>query len=177
MSSLATLVMLVALAPAAEAVCITPTRPAIAAQRLPAGSLARPSEGIRDESERSIVGFWQTTFYIGATTDIWDQAFELWHADGTEVALDNAVPPILGNVCLGTWKQVGRTIHLLHYAWNWNPDGTKAGIFKLEATVTVGQNGRTFSGNYISDSFDTDGKIINELHAEGTIRGTRITVD
>jgi hypothetical protein len=178
--SLIVTAFVVALAPGAEAACITPDRSASAIKRiLPPPSLARAGNAgpVAESSGSSIVGFWQTTFYVGDTTNVWDQAFELWHADGTELAVDNAVPPVLGNVCIGVWQQLGRTIKLRHYTWNWNPDGTKAGVFQLEMTVTVGRGGDTFEGTYVSDSFDLDGKVIPELHGEGVVRASRITAD
>ena len=130
-----------------------------------------------DASDTSIVGLWFTTFYAGDGPDVWDQAYEQWHSDGTELALDNAVPPSLGNVCVGVWKQEGRTIRLSHFTFNWNPDGTKAGTFTLFMTATVERGGKTFSGRYVSDSYDLDGNVIPELHGEGVVRATRITVD
>jgi len=173
-------VLLFTLSSTAAANCIVPNHGASGAVRLvPPPTLAgQPSTAGGEAAETSsITGFWSTTFFMGNTADIWDEAFELWHDDGTEIALDNAVTPALGNVCLGTWKQTGRTIRLLHYAWNWNPDGTKAGIFQLTATITLDRGGQTFTGTYVSDSFDTGGSVIAELHGEGVIRGRRITVD
>jgi hypothetical protein len=97
--------------------------------------------------------------------------------DGTELAVDNAVPPLLGNVCIGVWKSTGsRSIRLRHMTWNWNPDGTPAGTFPL-VTASVSQDGRTYEGTFVSDSFDLQGNVIPALHAEGTLRGVRITVD
>src|SRR5262245_16361598 len=127
-----------------------------------------------------IVGMWATEFTANTPQGpkLWDQGFELFHADGTEVALDNAVPPSLGNVCVGVWKSVGpKTIKMRHLAFNWNPDGTVAGTFLLLLTATVNQDGRSYDGTFESDSFDVDGKVIPDFHAVGTVKGTRITVD
>lgn len=126
----------------------------------------------------SIVGLWHTTFISGGA--LWDEAFEQWHSDGTELAVDNAVPPVLGNVCVGVYKQTGqRTYSLRHVTWNWDPSQASpfAGSFLLLMTVTVDKGGNTFSGSFVSDSFDTLGNIIPELHAEGTVSSERITVD
>jgi hypothetical protein len=125
----------------------------------------------------SIVGLWHTTFISGGA--VWDEAFEQWHSDGTETALDNAVPPFLGNVCLGVYEQAGpRTYKLRHVAWNWDETGTKlAGSFLLLMTVTTDPHGDSFTGSFVSDSFDTFGNKIDALHAEGSVSGERITVD
>ena len=177
-SAAATLVVLAS--PRVEAACITPdvsARSAAARIVPPQVLAAAQTKAVIDSSGLSIVGLWSTTFYVGESSDVWDQAFELWHSDGTELAVDNAVPPILGNVCVGVWNQVGRTIRLKHLTWNWNLDGSKAGTFLLEMTVSVERGGDVFSGTYVSDSFDLAGVKIPELHAEGVVRGERITVD
>jgi hypothetical protein len=65
-----------------------------------------------------IVGLWFVTF---KTNDgkLWDKGFQQYHADKTELSVDNAVPPALGNVCVGVWKVVGpRTVKLRHVTWN-----------------------------------------------------------
>lgn len=129
-----------------------------------------------DDDDASIVGLWSTVFYAGDGPGIWDQAFEQWHSDGTELALDNGVPPAMGNVCLGIWKQNGKAITLYHVAWNWDYDGHLAGTFELRMTVTLDSRGRTFSGQYVSDSYDLQGNAIPDLHAEGVVRGKRISV-
>jgi hypothetical protein len=130
-----------------------------------------------NSNNSSIVGLWHTTFISGGS--VWDEAFEQWHSDGTETALDNAVPPLLGNVCLGVYKQAGqRTYKLRHLAWNWDETGTKlAGSFLLLMTVTTDPHGDTFSGSFVADSFDTFGNKLDDLHAEGSVSGERINVD
>ena len=129
-------------------------------------------------SNGSIVGLWNTTFLLGNGPAIWDQGFEQWHSDGTELNVDNAVPPSLGNVCVGVYKQSGpRTYKLRHVTWNWDLSGNLTGTFLLLMTVTVSPNGDTFTGSYVSDSFDLNGQVIPALHAEGVVNGKRITVD
>jgi hypothetical protein len=137
-----------------------------------------PTSAVGDAGgENSIVGLWATTFYLGEGPTVWDQAYEQWHSDGTELAVDNGVPPILGNVCVGIWKQVGRTITLRHITWNWNLDGSKAGTFVLLMTARVDRGGNSFSGTYVAESYDLDGNIVPELHADGVVSGTRILPD
>src|SRR5258706_14884312 len=97
---------------------------------------------------------------------------------GTELNLDNGVPPSLGNVCVGVWKSVApRTVKLRHLAWNWNPDGTKAGTFLLIMTVKLDRHGRAYSGKFVADSFDLDGHLIDVAHVDGTVEAKRITLD
>jgi hypothetical protein len=131
-----------------------------------------------ESSNNSIVGLWNTTFLLGKGPAIWDQGFEQWHSDGTELNVDNAVPPSLGNVCVGVYKQTGpRTYKLRHVTWNWDLSGNLTGTFLLLMTVTVDPRGDTFTGSYVSDSFDLNGQVIPALHADGVVSGQRITVD
>ena len=144
--------------------------------RLQAQGKASAQASDKAADANQIVGMWAAEFLTAA--GVWDQGFELFHADGTEVAVDNAVPPALGNVCVGVWKSAGPgTVKLRHMTWNWNPDGSKAGTFLLLVTATVSRDGNVYEGTFVSDSFDVDGNIIPDWHAEGTVRGTRITVD
>ena len=162
-------------ATAAEATCV---------QKVPQLRMLHPTVPLRQPGnaddhggDASIVGLWHINFAMGDGTP-YDEAFEMWHADGTEVTLDNAVSPSFGNICLGVWKQVGpRTVKLTHVGWNWNADGTVAGTFWLWMTATVDRNGGTFTGTFTTDSYDVSGNVIPALHAAGTVNGTRITPD
>jgi hypothetical protein len=169
------------LQPSAQAACasggkkvgLAPSKLALKLQNQ--GSNGQGENGGANNS--SIVGLWHTTFISGGA--LWDEAFEQWHSDGTELAIDNAVPPLLGNVCVGVYKQTGpRTYSLRHVTWNWDASGAPlAGTFLLLMTVTVDKSGNTFSGHFVSDSFDTFGNKIDNLHAEGSVSSERITVD
>jgi len=139
-----------------------------------AGAAATDDPG----DSNAIVGLWQVTFLLGDGPTIYDQGFELFHADGTELNVDNGVPPSFGNVCVGVWKPVGpRTVKLRHVTWNWDENGKLAGTFLLLMTVTVDRRGNAYAGSYVSDSFDLQGKVIPELHAEGVVKATRIGVE
>jgi hypothetical protein len=149
--------------------------PQLQLQQKGPGAAAQAADGPKDAKD--FVGMWLTEFRLTGG-QLWDQGFELFHADGTEVNISNAVSPSLGNVCVGVWKGTGhRTIKLRHMAWNWNPDGTVAGTFLLLVTATLSKDGNVYEGSFLSDSYDTAGVVIPALHAEGTVRGTRIDVD
>jgi hypothetical protein len=156
-------------------------QPRLQAQRSPAAQLSAAAQASdKSASGHQIVGMWATIFFADTPMGpaLWDQGFELFHEDGTELAIDNAVPPSLGNVCIGVWKSLGpKTIKLRHMTFNWNADGTPAGTFLLLLTATVSQDGKGYAGTFVSDSFDLNGDPIAAYHAEGTVRGTRITVD
>ena len=123
-------------------------------------------------NSQTVTGMWFAQFYKGTSTELWNQGFQLFHADGTEVSVDNAVPPSLGNVCVGVWKTSGsKTIKLRHLTWNWNADGTLAGIFQLEVTLRLDRHGNAYAGTYVSDSFDLvqqrDPRAARRGHREG----------
>src|SRR6185369_17479967 len=160
----------------ANATCFDrPLQRGVGAPRLQHNGSNAP--GFIDRDDNSIVGMWAVNFFDGSGA-LWDQGFELFHADGTEVNVDNGVPPSMGNVCVGVWKVVApRTVKLRHLAWNWNPDGSKAGTFLLLMTVKLDRHGPAYSGKFVADSFDLDGQKIDAAHVEGTVEATRITVD
>jgi hypothetical protein len=89
---------------------------------------------------------------------VYDQAFQQFHAGGTEMMLSRGVPPVLGNVCVGVWKQVGaRTFKLKHMSWNRNPDGSFAGTFEMEVTLRLDRRTSNYSGTWVAENFDVAG--------------------
>ena len=149
------------------------------AQKTPFNRALPPLLGAATSSaHESIVGLWQTSFLVGSGPDVAYQGFQQWHLGGTEAMVDNGVPPSLGNVCVGVWKQAARrTYKLRHTTFNWDAEGNRAGTFVMLMTVTLDRRGNTFAGTYVADSFDLSGAVIPELHAEGAVRSVRITVD
>lgn len=143
----------------------------------PAGAAGMPDE--RDDTRpASIVGLWRVAFFVGDGPDIAYEGFQQWHAGGTETMVDNGVPPAFGNVCVGVWKQSGpRTFKLRHVTFNWDEHGKSTGTFQVLITVRLNASGNGYSGTYSADSFDLQGNVIPELHAEGRLRGLRLSVD
>jgi hypothetical protein len=126
----------------------------------------------------SIVGLWRVEFLVGEGPDVAFKAFQQWHQGGTETMVDNGVPPALGNVCVGVWKQTGpRTFKLRHVTFNWDEHGTSTGTFQVLITVKLNRKGDAYTGAYAADSFDLTGNVIPELHTEGRLRATRISVE
>jgi hypothetical protein len=139
-----------------------------------------------DGPRASIVGLWSTEFLLGEGPDLFEQTFQQFHADGLELILTNGVPPVMGNVCVGVWKQVGwRTVKLRHMSWNWDPaqpalplpSAQFAGTYVLEATFVVSRNGRTLRGTWTAASYDPSGVLVPGSEFSGVVRGTRITAD
>lgn len=131
----------------------------------------------QDQDDDSIVGLWNTQFLLGDGPDLFDDSFQQFHSGGTEMMLSRGLPPVLGNVCVGVWKQTApRTFKLKHTAWNWNLDGTFVGIFVMEATLKLDRRGASYTGTWSADNLTPSGEPIPGEHFEGVVRGIRITV-
>jgi hypothetical protein len=164
----------------ANASCLkTPLKDRLA---LPALRVAAPgaaqAQGGNDPSGAAtwLVGMWLSEFRVGDA--LYDQTLQQFHSDGTENILSNGLPPVLGNVCLGIWTQLGsRTIKLRHLAWNWDADGQFAGLFQMIVTFEVDRSGSSYAGTFVADSYDLSNNVIPELHVEGTVRAARLRVD
>src|SRR5262245_54908000 len=85
----------------ARAACVTGATGTNARAALATLQLPEMTFGATTESHTSIVGLWNSTFLIGSGPDVFDQGFQQWHRDNTEMMVDNAVSPSLGNVCFG----------------------------------------------------------------------------
>jgi hypothetical protein len=141
-------------------------------------SASVPIDELSGAHHQSIVGLWKTTFLAGDGPDVLYEGFQQWHTGGTELMVDNGVPPAFGNVCVGVWKQIGsRTYRLRHVTFNWDEQGRSTGTFVMQMTVTLDRRGNRYTGKYVSDSFDLAGIVIPELHVEGVVRSVRITVE
>lgn len=128
------------------------------------------------DDEPSIVGLWHARFHIGASSALFDEGFDQWHSDGSEILNDNGVPPSQGNVCLGVWKKVAPlTFKLKHPAWNWDANGNLIGTLIIHETVTLDADGDSYQGTYAFDFYDLKGNFVSEV--KGDLDAKRITVD
>jgi hypothetical protein len=177
-AALAALAYFVPLVDNADASCFSRPQKNVLARGVPfAQPGAVTAAGEDQENRGSVVGLWRTLFLLGNGPDKYDEAFQQFHQDGLENMLSNGLPPALGNVCVGVWKRSSRTIKVRHMAWNWDAEGHFAGTFVITMTLTLGARGTSFRGTWVADSYDVEGDIIAELHAEGVTHGTRITVE
>lgn len=142
--------------------------PAIRAMAAP----VRPADDSRGE-DASIVGLWKVTFFSGG--QVVDQAFEVFHSDGTELMNDTA-PPASGNVCVGVWANTnGPGVKLNHPSWTFDANGNLNGTATIKTSITLDHGSNSFTGTFTVDVFDLTG--VNLLHLAGTVSGQRITVD
>lgn len=124
-------------------------------------------------SGASIVGLWNVTFYSDGA--VADQAFDVWHSDGTEI-LNDFTNPIEDNVCLGVWVQIGpETFKLKHPSWTFDTSGNLTGTAYIIETVTVGPGGNEYEGPYTISLYDTSGNPLGSF--SGTIKARRIMPD
>ena len=129
------------------------------------------------DARDSIVGMWNAEFLVGDGPARYDQSFQQFHGDGTEIMISNGLPPALGNVCVGVWKKDDGVVKLRHMTWNWDANGNLTGTFVMVVTLRVDRRGNSFRGTWAADSYDLSNNVIPELHAEGVVRATRVTVD
>jgi hypothetical protein len=125
---------------------------------------------------RSPVGLWRAVFLLGDGPAKYDESFQAIHADGTEMMISNGLPPALGNVCVGAWKQEGATVRMKHMTWNWTSDGGFAGTFVMTVTLRVNRSGNRYTGRWSATNFDADGNHVPELDAAGTVHALRVAV-
>lgn len=165
-------------APTASAGCFTP--PEAAAPAAPRLQFDAPVEDALNGDPGGArpgqaVGLWHTLFLTNGGQK-YDETFQTIHSDGTEMMISNGLPPFLGNICVGAWKEAGGKVTLRHMTWNWNPDNTFAGTFVMVVTFKVDQHGNAYSGSWSAKNFDVDGNHIPDLDAEGTVTATRVPV-
>lgn len=125
-----------------------------------------------DRNDPSIVGLWHVKFLVDG--QVIQEAFQIWNQGGTEVHNPNV--PSGGGVCLGTWKQVGRTFKLVHRVWLYPPlSMTFLGLINVSETLTLSDNGNTQTGTFIEDFYDPSGNF--QMEVTGNVTGTRISVE
>jgi hypothetical protein len=163
----------------ASAACFTtPTKSSLTVPRALFSERAAAPALDAEAGGGTIVGLWNSEFLLGDGPDRYDQTFQTIHADGTEMMVSNGLPPALGNICVGIWKQVAlRTFRIKHVTWNWDTQGHFAGTFVMLVTLRLDRRGNSYTGTWTADSYDPDGTLLPQLHAEGAARGTRITLN
>jgi hypothetical protein len=119
-----------------------------------------------------IVGLWHVKFVSNG--QLYDEGFDQFHSDGTEILNDDGVPPAEGNVCLGVFKKVGhRTYQLKHPAFVWDANGVLVGTLIIRETITLDPGRNSYQGAFVFDFYDLDGNLTDEV--TGNLTGERIT--
>jgi len=115
-----------------------------------------------------------------------------WHEDGTEITNSGGRTPAVGNVCMGTWKQVGpSTFKLTHLALGYGPPQGPVtgyqGVVLLEMQVRVDSGGHTYHGSFTLTQYmskfdptipgsEFDQSTV-EFTVSGTVKATRVEVN
>ena len=135
----------------------------------------------RDDSVDGIVGFWRVMFVSKGTSGVpdgtvFDEGFQQWHSDGTEIH-NSGAPAAKGNICLGVWKKTGKHHYTLnHFYWSSDPaTDTVINLVQLREEIDLDHGGNEHFGIVTFDVYDLNGKFLN--HIEGTVHATRITVN
>ena len=139
---------------------------------LPKGLIAKLAAS-PNSAHGTIVGLWQVS-YTTSDNQPFQDSFDMWHSDGTELELAN-VDPVIGNSCIGIWKQVGSEIHLHHVGWGFDNLGNLVGPFTVDDVLALGNHGNSYSGSFDFKQYDTNGDVLQEV--TGTISATRIGVN
>ena len=183
LASVALLALITMLAPGAKAACSPPSKAKFGMTSPEStflhgeANITRLSYEEAAEEEPSIVGLWHVFFVSGGQP--FDEGFDEWHSDGTEVLNDTAPPQPAngaGTVCLGVYKKIApATYKLRHPFWSFDANGNLAGSGVILETVTVDEGGNTYHGTFTFDQFNLSGNLIFE--ATGKLNATRITAD
>lgn len=148
---------------------------------LPGFLLQLPPAGSGNPRFPTLIGLWHSEFTGAPGTGFSYQSFDVWHADGTEFESAD-LPPTLGAVCVGVWKQTGPlSFELNHFGWQWDPGSitppTPVGSFNLIETINLSPNGLSYTGTFDLRPYDTSGNFEPTQEVKGTIASTRVTVD
>ncbi|MGH9641434.1 MAG: hypothetical protein ACRD3Q_03325 [Terriglobales bacterium] len=150
----------------------------------------------------SIVGLWKFEMRITGTnqppfTDgaLFDYGLATWHEDGTEIMFSGARPPSSGDVCMGAWRQTGRSsFKLNHLALGLAVSGPAAGTYvgpvAIRESVILDRSGNSYTGTFTLTQYqgtpsdipgteldETDPLPIGMGSFTGTVTATRVTAD
>lgn len=88
------------------------------------------------------------------------RATEMFHAGGTLTSTDNT-PPTLHGPGFGTWERLpGRSYAAPFQFFNFNPDGSFAGVQKIQRTIMVASDGNSYSSVVTFESYDPNGNLL-----------------
>ena len=144
----------------------------------------------------SIVGLWEFEVHLNGAQNglpdnaLFDWGLATWHDDGTEIQFSAGRPPSAGDVCMGVWRQVGKSKFKLHHiALGLTPPNSTTGTFIgpaiISAKVTVDPSGNSYTGPYTLNMYagsPDDGTEFNESGTPivtfiGTITAKRVTAN
>ncbi len=135
--------------------------------------------------DRAITGLWHFKYLSVGNTSLGipdgapvDGGNTIWFADGNEVTSSEMRAPDTGSICMGVWKQTGKsTYELNHIGLSWDPvSNAFVGPAFIKQYVTLQKGGNTYSGTFTITQYGPDGKTVNVV-IKGNIVATRVTVN
>jgi hypothetical protein len=182
MTSVAILALMAMFAPGVKATCYASSNRRLGVawseSKFLQGQVNTVSSSAENTKEDvSIVGLWHVFFVSGGQP--FDEGFDAWHSDGTEILNDTAPPQPAngaGTVCLGVYKKTApATYKLRHPFWSFDANGNLAGSGVILETVTLDTGGDSYHGSFTFDVYNLSGNLISEV--TGDLSAKRITVD
>jgi len=170
--------------PRAFAGCANPFNNAHVLPQAWHGPAGAAHEFFASEQGPTIVGMWHVRFIAeGNGPDLppdgaqVDNAFSLWHSDGTEETLSSR-PPATGDVCFGVWQELGERQYILnHYGIAFDPTvdpNTPQGFANIRENITISRDGKSFTGTFSISQYDSSGNLLVEI--KGNLIGSRVTI-
>jgi len=146
----------------------------------PGGGFIRTSyEPDNGGPQAAIVGLWKFEMTVNGT--LFDFGTIQWHDDGTEVTISGGRNPADGDVCMGTWQQIGWSRFKLNHLAMAYAGGAYLGVAHFHMTVTVDPSGNSYTGSFTvsqygdstTDPFDESGTPLATI--TGSVKATRVT--
>lgn len=123
----------------------------------------------------TIIGLWDSV-YTTSDGQPFQESFDTWHSDGSELEQANVPFADGGNICVGMWEQTGpRAYREYHTAWTYDQNDNVNGTIQITANLKVARDNSSYSGNWDFKLLDLNGNIIQEV--TGTEVATRMTFD
>jgi hypothetical protein len=136
---------------------------------LPAAMLAKnhPATG----GQASIVGLWHDV-HTASDGTLFLEGYDTWNRTGTESELGN-LPPTAGALCVGVWKQHGKTVDLTaHVTWLYDLNNNFVGTLDITEKNKVSEDGNSYTGTFDAKMYDPSGTLFNET--TGTTKADRL---
>lgn len=133
----------------------------IALTALMAFAIPQPAHAQRRAA--ALEGAWDSVVTLtdcqGGTLAVF-RAYVMFNAGGTLNSTDNT-PPTRHGPGLGTWERLGGHSYSAPFQFfNFNPDGSFAGVQKISRTVTLSTDGNSYTSVVAFESYDPDGNLI-----------------
>jgi hypothetical protein len=131
---------------------------ALIALTLPAASLDSQQHG-----QSQLEGVWESHVTLtdcnGHTIAAF-LAYEAFASGGTLTSTDNT-PPTLHGPGLGTWRHLGGRNYAAPFQFfNFNADGSFAGVQKINRQIVVAPNGHGYTSTVAFASYDPNGNLL-----------------